>query len=330
MMMTQSKIILPYVLPYLTDHQPVNTRALALLAPVAGEALTRHLTRIIPAMILTLTKKLDSKNEKREIANCNAVILSANDQAGAQIVVEQLLLALKNSNQLTKRAALMIVRGLCHQATLSPLHVGQILYGLIMLYSEDNEQILGVAYDAINCLTMDMDSRACIEHIPDVRNAIRMSISALKMSRKEQKEELLLPGFKTAQGFLPLSIVYRESIINGPADKKELAANSLCEIMAYSSEAAVKASTMKIAGSVVRILSECIIKDRHPGSVKVALLETLILLITKVGVKIRPFIPLCELTFKKLSLDPHDLVRLRTGVALEMLAQVSGHKAGRK
>lgn len=336
MMATKNRIILPYILPHLTDHQPVNTKALALLAPVAGEALTKHLTKVLPAMLLTLSKKLDTKEEKQETANCNIVILSANDIHGTQIIVEQLIQSSRHTNQSIRRAAVILLNGFCHQARLISIHISQILRGLIMLYTEDNQQILEPAWDAINCLTINMDSGACIEFISDIRNAIRYAISDLKAAKSsyslkkadaaasnESAGELLLPGFKSAQGFAPISVVYRETIINGPADKKELAASSLCEIITYSSVAAVEASTMKIAGTVIRILSECIIKDRHPWNVKVALLETLIMLMTKVGSKMRPFIPQCELTLRKLLLDAHRIVRLRTADALSRLILIS-------
>lgn len=42
---------------------PVNIRALAILSTVAGDALTRHLGKIIPAMLLAVDK---SENEAAE------------------------------------------------------------------------------------------------------------------------------------------------------------------------------------------------------------------------------------------------------------------------
>lgn len=39
-MAIKSRVVLPYLVPQLTSH-PVNTKALSILASVAGEALTR-------------------------------------------------------------------------------------------------------------------------------------------------------------------------------------------------------------------------------------------------------------------------------------------------
>lgn len=333
MMTTKNRIILPYILPHLTDKQPVNTKALALLAPVAGDALTRHLPKIMPAMLLTLSRKLDTKEEKRTANYCSEVIISADDLQGTHIVIEELLQSIKNESPAIKRSGALLLNGFCDQAELNPMHISQILRGLLMLYTDEDQRILELAWSAINCLTTNMDSSACIEFFPDVRNGIRYAIGDLKLFKQKagkkvaasgnNTDEVILPGFMSAQGFAPLSVVYRETILNGSPDDKELAASSLCEIMKHSSVEAVEASTMKIAGFVIRILSECIIKDRHPWNVKVALLDTLIMLMTKGGSKMRPFIPQCEQTLRKLLIDTHKPVRLRTADALAKLMPIA-------
>lgn len=328
-MARKSRVVLPFILPYLTDRQPVNTKALAVLAPVAGETLSKYVTKILPAMLQTLSSKLDSEDEKLEAENCVTVVLSVNDNdQGAQIMVEQILHSIRQTNPPLRRAAVVLLNGFCHQASLVPLHVSQILRGLIQLYAVNNPLILEPAYDAISCLTVDMDTIECQEYISDIRNGVRSAISDLKSSKSASKKtepgaELLLPGFSTAQGFAPILHVYREIVIHGPADRKELAASSLCEVLTYSSETAVGSCCMKIAGFIIRILSESTLKDRHPWMVKVALLETLIILFSKAKSKMRPFMPQCKQTFNKLLLDEHDAVVEKTNEAISKLALIS-------
>ena len=49
-MAVKSHAVLPMMVPQLVAP-PVNTRALATLASVAGPALNRHLTKVIPALV---------------------------------------------------------------------------------------------------------------------------------------------------------------------------------------------------------------------------------------------------------------------------------------
>ena len=46
---------------------PVNTRALAILSTVAGDALTRHLSKIIPAMFQAIDKSRNSDEQDQVI-----------------------------------------------------------------------------------------------------------------------------------------------------------------------------------------------------------------------------------------------------------------------
>uniref|UniRef100_A0A8C3LHC7 GCN1 activator of EIF2AK4 n=1 Tax=Chrysolophus pictus TaxID=9089 RepID=A0A8C3LHC7_CHRPC len=62
-MAVKSRVVLPYLVPKLTTP-PVNTRVLAFLSSVAGDALTRHLSVILPAMMSALKEKLGTSEEQ--------------------------------------------------------------------------------------------------------------------------------------------------------------------------------------------------------------------------------------------------------------------------
>lgn len=49
-MATKPRVVLPYLIPQLTAP-PINTKALAILASVAGDALTKYLHKILPALL---------------------------------------------------------------------------------------------------------------------------------------------------------------------------------------------------------------------------------------------------------------------------------------
>ena len=80
------------------------------------------------------------------------------------------------------------------------------------------------------------------------------------------------------QGISPILPIFREGILNGLHDVKEVAATGLGEVISLTSSEALKPSVINITGPLIRILG-----DRFTWNVKVAVLETLTLLLSKVG-----------------------------------------------
>jgi hypothetical protein len=54
-MAIKSRVVLPYLVPQLIAPPRVNTKALSILASVAGEALTKYLHKILPALLAALS-----------------------------------------------------------------------------------------------------------------------------------------------------------------------------------------------------------------------------------------------------------------------------------
>ena len=80
-----------------------------------------------------------------------------------------------------------------------------------------------------------------------------------------------------SQGITPILPIFREGILNGPQELKETAAIGLGEVIKHTSAEALKPSVVNITGPLIRILG-----DRFSWSVKVAVLDTLGLLLGKV------------------------------------------------
>lgn len=76
-------------------------------------------------------------------------------------------------------------------------------------------------------------------------------------------------------------MVLREGVLTGNPDQKEEAAKALGLVIKLTSAEALKPSVVSITGPLIRILG-----DRFSWNVKVALLETLSLLLAKVRSKV--------------------------------------------
>lgn len=185
-------------------------------------------------------------------------------------------------------------------------HVPQLLRGLVLLLADDDRDVLLMAWEALSALTKTLDAERQIQHVSDVRQAVRYAAADLKGD--------LLPGFCLPKGIAPILPLFRESILNGLPEDKENAALMLGEVIKLTSPAAIQPSVVHITGPLIRILG-----DRFNSSVKAAVLETLASLLSKVGVMLKQFLPQLQTTFLKALNDPNRPVRIKAGLALSQL-----------
>jgi hypothetical protein len=150
-----------------------------------------------------------------------------------------------------------------------------------------------------------------IRYISDVRQSVRFAVADLKGVDE-------LPGFSLPKkGIAPLLPIFREGILNGPAETKESATCGLSELIRRTSADALKSSVVNITGPLIRILG-----DRYGHNVKIVMLDTLGLLLSKCGPNLKPFLPQLQMTFTKALNDPNRFVRLHSADALGKLVSI--------
>ncbi|XP_078600399.1 stalled ribosome sensor GCN1-like [Branchiostoma floridae x Branchiostoma japonicum] len=309
-MAVKSRVVLPYLVPQLTSS-PVNTKALAFLSSVAGESLTKHLSRILPALLSALSQKRGTDEEKEELEHCQTLVLSVDYDLGVGVVIEELLSATKSREPCMRLAAVTILNFYCSQIKADYTeYVPQLLRGLIELFNDEDQDVLVQSWEALNAVVKRLDAAALQQHLPTVRQAVRYSVQDCK----EQE----LPGFcLPKKGITPILPVFREGILNGSPELKEQAALGLGEIIKRTSAEALKPSVVNITGPLIRILG-----DRFSWNVKAAVLDTLGLLLGKVGMMLKPFLPQLQTTFLKALNDNNRAVRLKAAHALEKLVVI--------
>uniref|UniRef100_A0A8C3QIQ3 GCN1 activator of EIF2AK4 n=1 Tax=Cyanoderma ruficeps TaxID=181631 RepID=A0A8C3QIQ3_9PASS len=306
-MAVKSRVVLPYLVPKLTTP-PVNTRVLAFLSSVAGDALTRHLSVILPAMMSALKEKLGTSEEQLEMANCQSVILSVEDDVGQRIITEDLLEATRSPELGMRQAAAVMLNIYCSKTKADYTgHLRSLVSGLIRLFNDTNPVVLNESWDALNSITKKLDAGNQLALIEDLHRDIRIVGNEAKGEH--------VPGFCIPKkGVTSILVVLREGVLTGNPEQKEEAAKALGLVIKLTSAEALKPSVVSITGPLIRILG-----DRFSWNVKVALLETLSLLLAKVEIALKPFLPQLQTTFTKALQDSNRAVRLKAADALGKL-----------
>ncbi|XP_034546988.1 eIF-2-alpha kinase activator GCN1 [Notolabrus celidotus] len=309
-MAVKSRSVLPYLVPKLTAP-PVNTRVLAFLSAVAGDALTRHLGVILPAILSSLKGKLGAEDEAQELCNCQTVILSVEDEVGQRIIIDDLLEASRGPDPGLRQASVTILNGYFARTRLDySAHTRNLLSGLIRLLNDSNPEVLVQSWDTINSITKKLDASSQLALIDDLHRDIRSAAADVKGQH--------LPGFcLPKKGVTCILPVLREGVLTGTPEQKEEAAKALGGVIKLTSPEALRPSVVNITGPLIRILG-----DRFAWSVKTALLETLTLLLAKVGIALKPFLPQLQTTFLKALQDSSRAVRLRAAEALGQLVSI--------
>ncbi|XP_073812308.1 lethal (3) 80Fj [Musca autumnalis] len=308
-MAIKSRVVLPYLVPQLTTP-PVNTKALSILVSVAGEALTKYLPKILHALLQALSEAQGTSREMQELEYCQAVVLSVTDDVGVRTIMDTLMASAKSEVSSTRKSSVSLLSAFCiHSPGNYTQYVPQLLRCLLRLLAEKDRDILQYAWEALNAVVKGLDSTQQIAHVSDVRQAVRFAASDSK--------EAELPGFCLPKGITPLLPVFREAILNGLPEEKENAAQGLGEIIVLTSAQSLQPSVVHITGPLIRILG-----DRFNAGVKAAVLETLAILLHKVGVMLKQFLPQLQTTFLKALHDQNRLVRMKAGYALSELVVI--------
>ena len=113
--------------------------------------------------------------------------------------------------------------------------------------------------------------------------------------------------------------IYQRGILYGNATEREIAAAGLGELITITADKYLAGPFLiKLTGPLLRIVG-----DRNSPAVKIAIVQTLGLILTKGGPALRAFVPQFQTTFVKALSDPSRQVRIEAIKALALLMPLS-------
>ena len=334
-MKVKSRVILPYLIPYLMQP-PVNINALCKLCCCAStDVLSKHLNKILT----TLVNAIAIANKKNQsitndtmvpdesntfIAECESLLLSINDPDGVSTIITDLIgHAVSSEQPITKLTALDMLAWFCEKTDADYIdHIDDLIRALMSLFTEKNENILIKAWNCLNSILEPLKGNTLIQRLPTVRQSIRLIVqspvfheSRLFDTYGNTDSKVYLPGFcLPKKGLSCILPIFKEGLLNGSPDIKESAAATLCECIRLSDSASLKASVMAITGPLIRVLGE-----RYSSSLKSVILDAIYFLLLKVEITLKPFLPQLQPTFLKNLNDINRTIRLKSGFALAKL-----------
>lgn len=110
----KGKVVLPYMIPKLV-HPPVNTHALSQLASVAGDALSKHLTKVLPALMTSLASNVGTDKQESSAHDILLVFLSVTDEYGVNAVIDAMLSKSTEKDDKLCQASALLLAAYCQQ-----------------------------------------------------------------------------------------------------------------------------------------------------------------------------------------------------------------------
>nr|XP_039274428.1 eIF-2-alpha kinase activator GCN1-like [Styela clava] len=309
----KGKVVLPFIVPKLIEP-PINTRVLSFLSAVAGESLTRHLAKILKALLSALVAVSDNEETyATTLSDCEGVILSVEGEHGTRIIMDDLLEATKSDDKKIRRAAVTMLHAFCKDTDSDySSYVAIFIRVFFKLMADEDQSVQEEAWSALSAVVKCLDAAEQLQHVSSVRQAIRYISDEIRANGG------ILPGFcLPKKGMTSVLPILREGILNGAPDMKEQSAKALTECIQILTPIALKPSVVTITGPLIRILG-----DRFNANVRVAVLETLTLLLEKAGAFLKPFLPQLQTTFGKALHDANRPVRLQSSKALKHLVLI--------
>ena len=304
----RSRTVMPFLIPELTKP-PANVAALAIIAPVAGETLNHHLEKILPALVRSLAA---SENEDSDLEGMVILFNQIQERQAIAFTVEHLLsVASEREDNAKCLAGLKLFNSFVSTTDNNLADFCSEVFKTLMVLLADNTadtEFLTLVYDILTKFVKKLDSAEQIGQLFNLRQAVRQA--------SQQSTTPTIIGFCTVKkGIGAILPIYRESIMSGSQESKEQAAYGLSEAIKVTTPEALQHLVIQITGPLIRILGE-----RYSVNVRIAFIATLNLLLKKVGVMLKPFLPQLQNTFMKAISDPNERVKMRgaEGVGLIM------------
>eukprot|EP00833_Pecoramyces_ruminatium_P000601 jgi/Orpsp1_1/1174633/evm.model.c7180000050816.1 len=306
-MAIRAHVVFPVLIPTLISP-PItsfNAQALGSLISVAGQALTRKLNEIIPALMNGLEQE-DAQDDIRE--TLKIALSSVDDEDGVMALMELLLETIRDTHLIKCKSGCYCLDVFCTENNTDiSMYIPDLLDVLINLLNHNDDEIVKASWKTLDSVTKKIKKDDRGNYVTCLRKSINDACENLG-------PEEPLKGFCLPKGISPVVEIYLHGLMYSSSETRELAAVGIGELVKRTSADSLKPFVTKITGPLIRVIG-----DRFPWQVKAAILKTLNILLTKVPLMVKPFLPQLQRTFIKSLNEPQAEIRNQAAKALSVL-----------
>jgi len=327
----RSRELLPYIIPRVLKAPLTisHADALASISAATSQTIHMHFNSIIPTLIMELSSfygaSLDEEEKLREEAarSCSRAVCRNVDTVGVNWLISEVISKCTHDKESVRKEACWFLQIIVEERqSAADFHedVDIIIRELIHRLNDDNSVVLKANNVAIGALTKCVPVEELVKHIRYIKDLIGSMVSDARYRKGGVGDgNFFLPGLNIPKGLEPLLPIYQRGILYGDATTRELAASGLGELIKITQTKYLAGPFLiKLTGPLLRIVG-----DRNPPAVKIAIVQTLGLILTKGGPALRAFVPQFQTTFVKALSDPSRQVRIEAIKALALLMPLS-------
>lgn len=321
-----------YLLPKLLTSpiQKHSARALGALGEMAGGQLNYHFTTIVSGLVQELIYCATDSNAVDEdtviaVKVCAATLMGAVQPSGVIHLVAELGKEIEYERDINRRRWGIWLTGkfCCNKKAQYGEYVPVLLKYLLSRVTETDQTVLQHLVESLSSLFSTIGPEDMMDHIDFVRNCISSAASDAKHRKgftgvRDAEGAYLLSMLTVTNSLDPFLPTFSYALMNGNATQRESAAAGIGELASLSDVTVLKPYLIKTAGPLIRVVG-----DRFPSGVKLAILQTLIVLLKKGAAGLKAFVPQLQTTFVKALSDPSKQVRNTSAKALGMLMSMS-------
>lgn len=305
-MATQADVVFPILLPKLLAP-PVDTRALASLAAVAGHAVYQRLPQIINTLVDEMKHQIPAEAPPADVGESplTHILTSVSSDDGARPLITHILSLVKHQDPATRAVIYSRLEPFFDNTTLDySMYTPDMVSQFILSLGDSSQQVVAGAFAALNAL---------LRHQPKegLDRLVKPARQSLELAGVRGTD---LPGFKLPKGPNAVLPIFLHGLMYGNGEQKELAAGGIAEVIDKTPADNLRQFATAMTGPLIRVVGEKVSPD-----IKAAILQALTLLLTKIPQFLRPFIPQLQRTFVRSLSDKNDNLRSKAVVALATL-----------